>query len=477
MIRRAFASIVVLVIAGLAATWPAGAQTPTTSTTPPTGATSASSAAPAVDPVTGLPTTIQHVVVITEENSTFDHTFGTLPGVDGVHVGQSIPQAAGENARIRGFSSLGPGAFTVDPGEEVLSNGASAAQAAYHGGLMDGFLAAQRDSNKNERLSFTVIDRATPSPWRHLRRHGVIFERYFSSYLAGSLPNTLSLVAGQAFGRDQGASADFASLWNSDINTVFDRATAAGVSWRYYVGGLEQLDEQKVADGTYAKSTQATPSQLYWAPILSMQRFWTDPTMKANVQPQANFFRDAAAGTLPSITYLLPQPTTHEPLVVGPDLRLLSVLNALRTSPNWSSTAVIVTWDDWGGYYDHVAPPTIGGHLLGLRVPTLLLSPWAKEGMVSSQVLDHSSIPALVTDLFGLEPIEPRTSVPTGVWAETPVSGGPVQALTYAPRYEAAGMDHAPAVFRLYLLTSVLILGVLGYLGFSIVRRPIQGGS
>jgi hypothetical protein len=119
----------------------------------------------------------------------------------------------------------------------------------------------------------------------------------------------------------------------------------------------------------------------------------------------------------------------------------------------------------------------VGGHQLGMRVPTLLLSPWAKEGMVSSQVLDHSSVPALVTDLFGLEPIESRTAVPTGVWAETPVSGGPVQALTYAPRYEAAGMDHASAVFRLYLLTSLMILVVLGYLGFSIVRRPTQGGS
>ena len=476
MIRRGLATLLVLVLAGLAATWPAGAQTPSPSSAPPPPATTGGVAS-AVDPVTGLPTTIEHIVVVTEENSTFDHTFGTLPGVDGVRVGDPVPQENGEVATIRGFSSLGPKAFLVDPGEEVLSNGASTAQAAYHDGLMDGFLDAQRETDKNERLSFTVIDRATPTPWRKLRRHGVVFDRYFSSYLAGSLPNTLSLVAGDAFGREQGASADFASLWTSDISTVFDRATAAGVSWRYYVGGLEQLNEQKVADGTYADSAEATPSQLYWAPILSMQRFWTDPSLKANVQPQANFFRDAAAGTLPSITYLLPQPTTHEPLVVGPDLRLLSIVNALRTSPNWSSTALIVTWDDWGGYFDHVAPPVVGGHQLGMRVPTLLLSPWAKEGSVSSQVLDHSSVPALVTDLFGLDPIEPRTAVPTGVWSDTPIRGGPVQALTYGSRYEAAGMTHAPAVFRLYLLTLLAILGVLGYLGFSILRKPALGGS
>jgi hypothetical protein len=136
---------------------------------------------------------------------------------------------------------------------------------------------------------------------------------------------------------------------------------------------------------------------------------------------------------------------------------------------------VFVTWDDWGGYYDHVAPPTVDGHQLGMRVPMLLLSPWAKENTVSPQELDHSSLPAFITQVFGLEPIAPRTEVPTGVWSETSISGGPIQALTYSPRYEAAGMDHASAVFRLYLLTFVAIIGVLGYLGFSIFRRPSWG--
>ena len=95
---------------------------------------------------------------------------------------------------------------------------------------------------------------------------------------------------------------------------------------------------------------------------------------------------------------------------LGPDLRLLSIVNALETSPTWESTAVVVVWDDWGGYYDHVAPPvTADGHQLGMRVPMLLLSPWAQGGTVSHQTLDHSSIPALATSLFGLDPIVPHT--------------------------------------------------------------------
>ena len=84
------------------------------------------------------------------------------------------------------------------------------------------------------------------------------------------------------------------------------------------MGGLEQIDEAKVANGTYAGSADATPSALYWAPILSMQRFWTDPALSQNVRSQADLFADAASGSLPAITYVLPQPTTHEPLVSAP---------------------------------------------------------------------------------------------------------------------------------------------------------------
>ena len=344
---------------------------------------------------------------------------------------------------------------------------------------MDGFVRAQRDTDKNARLSFTLIDRATPSPWRKLARRGVVFDRYFSSYLAGSLPNTLSLVAGDAYGRDQGSSADFTGLWHSDIPTVFDEATAAGVSWKYYVGGLEQIDESKVADGSYAGSADATPSALYWAPILSMERFWTDPALSQNVRSQADLFADAASGSLPAITYVLPQPTTHEPLVLGPDLRLLSIVNALETSPTWESTAVVVVWDDWGGYYDHVAPPvTADGHQLGMRVPMLLLSPWAQGGTVSHQTLDHSSIPALATSLFGLDPIVPHTAALNGrPWLAAPVDDPRILGLSHSPRYEAAGMTHAHNVFGLYLLTMLVIVGVLGWLGFSMFRKPNRGGS
>jgi phospholipase C len=153
-------------------------------------------------------------------------------------------------------------------------------------------------------------------------------------------------------------------------------------------------------------------------------------------------------------------------------------LNAIQTSPTWASTAVVVVWDDWGGYYDHVEPPKAeDGHRLGLRVPMVLLSPWAQGGTVSSQTLDHSSIPALATSLFDLKPIAPHTDLPSGMWAATPVDAVQIEALSHAPVYEAAGMAHARSVFGLYLLTMFVIVGVLVILGFSMLRRPNRGGS
>jgi phospholipase C len=420
---------------------------------------------------------IEHLVVIMEENSTFDHVFGWLPMADGKGLDQPIPQG-NRNLRMNGFSQLGPHAFEVSHGEEVLSNGPTAAQQSWDNGKMDGFYRAQVAAGKRPRLSFTQIDPDAKPPWGLLAEQGVVFDRYFSSEMAGSLPNTLNLVSGSSQGRNTGSSDEFRSLWNSDIRTIFDAADhVPTVSWRYYVGGLQDIREHKVADGAYARSGQATPSQLYWAPILSMKRFWTDPRLAINVRTQNDLYSDAAAGDLANITYILPQPTSHEPQVESPDLRILSIVNAIRTSPDWPSTAIMITWDDWGGYYDHVAPPPTsksGGQQLGFRVPMILLSPYAMRGQVSHELLDHSSIPAFAASLFDLRGNwTPHTNDLRGVWTPTPDSAPQITALSQEPRYAAAGMQHASSVFVLYLMTLVVITGVLFALGVTFrAARP-----
>jgi phospholipase C len=211
-----------------------------------------------------------------------------------------------------------------------------------------------------------------------------------------------------------------------------------------------------------------------------MKRFWTDPQLAMNIRTQNDLYTDAAAGRLPSISYVLPQPTSHEPKVEAPDLRALSIVNAIRTSPQWATgdTAIMITWDDWGGYYDHVAPPQgRDEHQLGFRVPMILLSPWAAENQVSHEVLDHSSIPAFAAKLFHLPgDWTPRTHQIKGVWTSAPNDATQITSLVHEQAYAAAGMQHASSVFVLYLMTLVVITGVLFVLGVTFrAARPGEG--
>jgi phospholipase C len=438
--------------------------------------------AAAVDPATS---SIQHLVVIVEENSTYDHTFGTLPLTDGITGGKpSETQLGNHRQRLEPFTRLPVPSFDVPPGEEILSNGVAAAEEAFNRGAMNGFYRAQEEAGKNGSVAFSYLDRRTPSPWRRLARQGVVFDRYFSSALGGSLPNTLNMVAGTSDGLTDSSQQSLEALLNHGPQTIFDAASGTDTaSWRYYVGGISQLDEGKILNGTYARSRRSAPSQLYWAPILSMSRFWEDPSLRANIRSQNDFFRDAAIGQLPNITYVLPQPTTHEPRVLGPDLRVLSVVNALRSSPQWANTAALIVWDDWGGYYDHVTPPLgSDGQQLGFRVPMMLLSPYVQPGTVNHETLDHSAIPALAASLFGLQGdygyTQPgRTTFPADVWTETPEAPERIVGLSHLPRYTAAGMQHAPSVFILYLLTIVMITGVLFVVGVTLRSTPDQEGT
>jgi phospholipase C len=459
--RRVLIALVVALPALLAPITPASAAA---STTPP----------------------IQHLVVIVEQNSTYDHVFGDLPLSKNLPTGRRPTQTqvdATSNLRMGPSSQLTPIDFNVAPGESLLSNGATAAETAFDGGAMDGFVEAQDKAGRNADISFSVLDHETHSPWRRLASQGVVFDRYFSSTLAGSLPNTLNLVAGTSGGIVDSSRASLKELWNRpDINSIFEAAQGTDdVSWKYYVGGLGQLDPTKLAEGTYIHSGGPIPSQLYWAPILAMHDTWTNLGFSDNIRPQNDFFQAAATGTLPNITYVVPQPSTHEPLPLSADLRLLSLVNAVRSSPDWSSTALMIVWDDWGGYYDHLTPPEAAdGQQLGFRVPMILISPYADAHTINSHVLDHSSIPELAASLFHLQDgyqTRSRTTFPVGLWTDAPSGEDRFTALSHPDRYRALGMEHAPSVFILYLLTVVMITGVLFVTGVTLRRAPDDGGN
>ncbi len=405
---------------------------------------------------------IDHVVVIIEQNHTFDSYFGTYPGVDGLPAGDVVPPD----------DPAGGGVVTggVAGGGVELSNGRTAALSAHRAGAMDNFVGAQEELGYDGELSLMVHDRTTAPILWSLADEFVLFDHFFSSAFGGSLPNTLHLMTGDGHGITEDSKASLAALQELSPPTVFDRLQDAGEDWNLYVGRLDEIDPETVISGGYRRPSTVTPSALYWAPALAMPRFWTDPELRAGLADQEAFYRDAAAGALPAVSFIVPQPTDHPSGsgIQGQE-RLQSLVNAIIKSPDWDHTAVFVVWDDWGGFRDHVPPPTG----LGFRVPMLMLSPYARPGFVSSVEHDHTSVLDFIVDRFDLEPLSSRQR------ASLPFD----DALLAEPRADRrlitnVELDATPVGTRhqnrltlaLYLVASSLAVGVLVVI---LRRRPM----
>src|SRR5581483_5615575 len=132
-----------------------------------------------------------------------------------------------------------------------------------------------------------------------------------------------------------------------------------------------------------------------------------------NIQHLGNFMRAAAAGTLPAVSWVIPGVTEseHPPELVSTGQQFVTrVVNAVMRGPDWSSSAIFLTWDDWGGFYDHVAPPKVDQNGFGLRVPAMVISPYAREGFIDHQVLSHDAYAKFIEDDFlGSQRLDPAT--------------------------------------------------------------------
>ena len=421
---------------------------------------------------------IEHVVVIVLENATFDSFFGTYDPADGIELDRDA-QYIGHRRRIEpsAFEERDLGSessFAVASGEEALSNSWRAALHAFNDGKMNHFPRAQANRGRSAQLTMKHFTRETmPALWK-LADHYTLMDRYFSSVMGDSLPNLLNLVAGDSYGIREGTKAILQDLWATSFPTIFDRARDEGVSWKYYVGGLGGLNEDELRTGGYfAAGSDATPSQLYWAPILAMERFWSDPELNKGIVDQASFFDDSAADELPAISYVLPSPNTHWPTdPLTSQGRLLSFINAVKKSPAWSSSAVFVVADDWGGFFDHVAPPRKHALGLGFRVPALLISPHARSSVVFHGTRDHSSIPNFIADNFGLQRVGP---VHTSASFDEVLTGhedeNRILSLSDEPAYQAFGSERGPSVLLFYVVGLIVTLLAMGLIALGLRRR------
>jgi phospholipase C len=393
-------------------------------------------------PVRGI-RTIRHVVVIMQENRSFDSYFGTYPGADGIPMKDGVPAVCVPD----------PVHHTcVRPYHDRANRNAGGphdhrdAIADIDHGKMDGFVirarrgrhldcAAQVDAPACS-LAPAAPDvmgyhdaHELPNYWSWARSY-VLQDHLFESDASWSLPAHLYLVSGwsakcsrrgdpmsckpavQAPGsppgepqNTTGAVPDYA--W-TDLTYLLHHDH---VSWRYYVFPGAQPD---CADGDmFCKSVpQRAKTPGIWNPLPWFDTVRQDHQL-GNVAPVSSFFAAARTGTLPAVSWVTPaqKVSDHPPaLVSAGQTYVTNLAAALMKSPDWPSTAVFLAWDDWGGFYDHVVPPTVDGQGYGLRVPGLLISPWARHGFVDHQVLSFDAYLAFIEDDFlGGRRLDPKT--------------------------------------------------------------------
>lgn len=330
------------------------------------------------DPVSRAPvgpeqSGIEHVIIVTMENRSFDHLFGWVPGADGLQAGLAYADRAGtsyQTHRLTDFQECG----FADPNHSFEGG-----RVEYNAGACDGWLRA--DGNDVYSIGYytaedlAFLGRAAPE-W-------TVLDRYFAPFLGPTGPNRLILQAGQT---DRITNASEISA----LPTIWDRLAQAGVTAKNY--GYRIVSAMMFGD-RYASL----------------------------ITPIASFFADAAAGTLPSVAYVDPGTNDDHPHgdIRNGEAFLASIYQAVTTSPAWASSVLIITFDEWGGFFDHVAPPpapippgeydvgNVDG-LRGFRVPTMLVSPFARRGYVSSTVFDHASILRLIEWRWGLSPLTAR---------------------------------------------------------------------
>jgi phospholipase C len=186
---------------------------------------------------------------------------------------------------------------------------------------------------------------------------------------------------------------------------------AQGVSWGYYVTkGTEPDCRDDTASCTSRDQVYRTPG--IWNPLPSFDDVRADGQI-ANVQDTSNFLRQARAGTLPAVSWVVPsgEVSEHPPSsIVAGQAFVTNLVNAVMKGPDWSSSAIFLAWDDWGGFYDHVVPPQVDGVGYGLRVPGIVISPYARTGYVDHQTLSFDAYLKFIEDDFlGGARLDPAT--------------------------------------------------------------------
>jgi phospholipase C len=348
---------------------------------------------------------IKHVVFLIKENRTFDNMFGTFPGADGVSVGMDAgkrrPLTRGTDGSI---------------GSSDIPHCYPCSREAWNHGKMDGF----NQDPVSDRWAYTQLRRSQLPNYWHWAQQNVLSDNFFSSAQGPSFPNHLYAIAAQSGGAHdnprRGPGLRSSNTFGCDappgqtvqiidteghvkqvppcfdFKTEGDLLSKQGIPWAYYA---------------------ADPNQegYIWSAYAAIRHIRETGEWHKHVLPVDGLVDDIRRNDLPPVTWIAPRFEDSE----HPEANFCtgenwstSVIDAIMQSHMWKSTAIFVTWDDYGGFYDHVPPTQVDDFGFGIRVPLLVISPYARRGVVDHSVGEFSSVLRFIEDNWGLSQLTQR---------------------------------------------------------------------
>ncbi|ACK51488.1 acid phosphatase [Methylocella silvestris BL2] len=406
---------------------------------------------------------IGHIIVLYLENRSFDHLYGLFPGADGLANAKDAPPQTDLDGRP--LDKLPP-VMNVNLRPAVIDNRFPAdlanapfradafagldqttgdlvhrfyqQQAQIHGGKMDRFAAISDGGG----LTMSYYDGSSLPLWDYARRY-VLMDHFFHAAFGGSFLNHMLLVCAcapryedapetiriklkedGALARDGAVTPDgyavntiFTSftphpssvtdptrlLPPIDAPTIGDRLSEKGVDWAWYSGGWSEA----------VAGRPPSSFQFHHQPFAYFKAYGDGtPGRAAHLKDGVDFIEAINSGTLPPVAFYKPIGVNNEhpgyTSVLAGDRHAADIIQLIERSPIWSDSLIIVTYDENGGYWDHVAPPVVDRWGPGMRVPTILVSPFAKKGLIDHTAYDTTAILKLIETRFGLEPLGER---------------------------------------------------------------------
>jgi phospholipase C len=337
---------------------------------------------------------ISHVVIIVQENRSFDNLFQGYPGADTVSSGKN---SSGQTIVLK------PEGLEQ---QYIIDHSFTAFRAAYDNGKMDGFNLEQSYGGP-QNPEYVYVPHSETVPYFAIANEFVLGDRMFTSHVDESFISHQYIIAGTAsrgvnlpdgtWGCDGGPNDQVQMLNDNrtyggyeqacfDNQTIGDEIDRAHLKWRFYAASV-------FGDGNE------------WSGYQAIRHIRYGPDWKYVITPNTTFFTDISRGFLANVTWITPTCENSDHVNCGGNTGpqwVASLVNTIGKSKFWKSTAIFVMWDEWGGLYDHVAPPYKDFDGLGMRVPLLVVSPYAKQNYVSHVQYEHGSILRFVEDTFGL---------------------------------------------------------------------------